>query len=287
MSGLISMIRHPGNVPSFTMFCPKPARFLCELFRIKSIGWPEGQLEDEMRLFRFAWALGLAATLTACGATDIVSRDAPFAISAQSIGTQVLNGSDNFARTSTEARLGAHQQSLADGIGGQIHVAQVNVTVPERLRVSEANRYYPTADIVWREDPIGDRHAQVATIVQDALTVGTQAFQGPRAVILDVEVTRFHALTEKARYTVGGVHNIIFNLVLRDAQTGLPMSEPHLVEVDLDAFGGQQAIDAEALGLTQKVRISNHLAEVIRQELTRPEGYRNARLGFFQMINKI
>ena len=44
---------------------------------------------------------------------------------------------------------------------------------------------------------------------------------------------------------------------------------------------------AEARGLTQKVRLSNHLAEVIRQQMTKPEGYKNASHGFFQLVNRI
>ena len=44
---------------------------------------------------------------------------------------------------------------------------------------------------------------------------------------------------------------------------------------------------AEARGLTQKVRISGHLAEVIRQEMTEPEGYKNASMGFYQLLNRL
>jgi hypothetical protein len=56
---------------------------------------------------------------------------------------------------------------------------------------------------------------------------------------------------------------------------------------DLDAFGGQQAINAEARGQTQKVRITDHLAEVIRQELSNPEGFTNPKLGMIQRLNNI
>jgi len=104
---------------------------------------------------------------------------------------------------------------------------------------------------------------------------------------IDIVVERFHSLTEKARYTVGGVHSIRFRMIVRDATTGKALSEPRVVRADLDAFGGQQALNAQARGLTQKVRITNHLAEVIRQELSRPEGYKNINLGFFQLVNKI
>ena len=230
-----------------------------------------------MTVFKMLMALGLAATVSACGAVDIASRNAPF--------EDVPSTSQ---RTyTTQKNLAAQPSPVPAQILDQLSVAAINVRVPETLRVSEANRYYPSGDIVWREDPIGNRHAQVKAIFEAALATGTASLQGPVPVILDVEVERFHALTEKARYTVGGVHSIRFKLQLRDAQTGAPLSEPRVVQADLDGFGGQQALQAEARGLTQKVRISAHLAEVIRQELTRPEGYRNARLGFFQAINKL
>ena len=36
-----------------------------------------------------------------------------------------------------------------------VNVAQINVAVPQSLRVSEANRYYPLSDIVWRKTRLG------------------------------------------------------------------------------------------------------------------------------------
>ena len=45
--------------------------------------------------------------------------------------------------------------------------------------------------------------------------------------------------------------------------------------------GGKQT----AAGLTQKVRITAHLAEVIRQELTTVEGFKNPQLGLIQAMN--
>ena len=233
-----------------------------------------------MKFLKLISALGLGALVSACGSTNIASRNAPFE-AVPTTQTQAATQQSNFA-ASQSGGLSVPQQIL-----NQIDVVGINVLVPQTLRVSEANRYYPSGDIVWREDPIGNRHAQVKAIFAAALENGTAAMQGPVPVVLDVRVERFHALTEKARYTVGGVHSIRFSLVIRDAQTGAAMGEPRVVKADLDAFGGQQAILAEARGQTQKVRISAHLAEVIRQELSRPEGYRNARLGFFQQINNL
>ena len=241
-----------------------------------------------MKIIKLAAALGLGVTLSACGAPDMVTRDAPFSVApgAQGTATTPVQNASVIQAAAPTATAPA-QASLPQNILSQINVAKINVTVPQRLRVSEANRYYPNGDIVWRGDPIGDRHAQVATIMNTAINMGTAQFRGPVDVVLDIEVKRFHALSEKARYTVGGVHNVIFEMVLRDAKTGQALSKPQLIESNLDAFGGQQAIDAEARGNTQKVRITNHLAEVIRQQIARPEGYTDANMGFFQAINNI
>jgi hypothetical protein len=229
-----------------------------------------------MKMIKLMCVLGVGAVLSACGASDVVTRDAP-------LTGQTIAGT---ATMSTPAQRNV-RNIMPQAFAGQISVEQVNVIVPTELRVSEANRFYPSGDIVWREDPIGNRHAQVSKIVHDAMVAGTAGFNGPIPVSLDVQVQRFHALSEKARYTVGGVHNVTFTMVLRDTRTGEPLVPARTIETDLEAFGGQQAISAEQRGLTQKVRISGHLAEVIRQELSSPEGYKNASFGFFQMINNL
>jgi hypothetical protein len=241
-----------------------------------------------MKLLKFAGLLSLGIALSACGTSDVVTRDAPLSnqSSPAPLAFAAQPDTQRNLRITSTADQGALTQ-MPQAMMRQITVSAINVVVPTDLRVSEANRYYPSGDIVWREDPMGNRHAQVAKIVHDALSRGTTSFTGPAAVMLDVEVERFHALSEKARYTVGGVHNIIFSMVLRDATTGAPLSEARRIEIDLEAFGGQQAITAETRGLTQKVRITGHMAEVIRQELSRPEGYKNASAGFFQLINNI
>ena len=213
-------------------------------------------------------ALGLGVLVSACtAAPDFPTRAAPFE------GTALPQ------LTVAPVAQVAEAPSL--------NVARINVLVPETLEVSEANRFYPRGDIVWRGDPIGDRHAQVKAIFDAAFARGTQALDGETPVELNVEVLRFHSLTEKTRYTVGGVHSITFLLALRNAETGELLREPREVQADLDGFGGRQAILAESRGQTQKVRITDHLAEVIRQELLRPEGHRNAKLGLIQALNKL
>lgn len=169
---------------------------------------------------------------------------------------------------------------------GDFNVVAVTVNVPKTLVVSEANRYLPNGDIVWREDPPGDRHDQVRAIFAAAMEDGIAELDGSKDVILDVAVTRFHALTEKARYSVGGVHALQFSIRLRDAASGDVIAEPKFIKADFEAFGGQEALAAEAKGLTQKVRITQHLAAVIREELGDPDGFTPRQNGLIGALNQ-
>ncbi|MEQ6247867.1 DUF6778 family protein [Sulfitobacter sp. HNIBRBA3233] len=225
-----------------------------------------------MKSIKLAAALGLGIALSACGASDVVTRDAP------------LSGATTIAPVAFAATPPA---DAAQQIAQRINVAQININVPRRLRVSEANIYYPLSDIVWRGDVMGDRYSQITAIFEDAFASGTAKFDGPVPVIVEAEIERFHSLTEKARYTTGGVHNIIFKLQLRDARTGALLSAPRRIEASLKGFGGSMAIAADARGETQKVRITQHLAGVIAQELVRPEGYTDAAAGFFAASGNI
>ncbi|WP_296429850.1 DUF6778 family protein [Roseovarius sp. BRH_c41] len=186
-------------------------------------------------------AMMLGFGLSACGSVDTATRNAP-------LEAPVLRAAPI-----------------------SLDVQQIRVTVPKSLKVSEANSYYPMGDIVWREDAPGDRHAQVKTIMEEALATGVAGLQpGTIPVVLDVEVTRFHALSEKARYTVGGMHTIHFAMTLRNPVTGEAYGAPKPVSVSFKAFGGSAAVAAEQRGITQKVRISERLASVIQTELGMP-----------------
>ena len=180
--------------------------------------------------------------------------------------------------------------ALAEGMAlepgySPVTVDSVQVVVPRALVVSESFGYRPRGDILWRGDPPGDRYEQVERLVQDALVVGAAPLDGPRHVALKVTIERFHALTERARATVGGVHSIIMRLAIVDPETGLPIVPERRIQADLVAYGGTLAMIAEARGETQKVRISAHLAEVIRQELTMADGYPGVRLGMVQVLS--
>lgn len=201
--------------------------------------------------------LGLAALgLTACvSANDPATRGVPLAAGLGAANSQSTGSEGN----RTTAYLVA-----------QYDVEAIRVTVPSRLKVSEANTFKPRADIVWRGEALGDRYAQVAAIFRDAMTTGTAAMQKGRKVDLEVEVTRFHALTEKTRYTFGGTHEMRFILTLRDAASGAVIDGPREVVADIKASGGSAAIEEERMGRTQRVVTVERLAQVIRRELSAP-----------------
>lgn len=183
-------------------------------------------------------AIGLVGGLAACSSmnsTNAVSRGAPA------------------------------DQSVARAESATWTVRDVQVRVPDTLRVSEANVYYPIADIVWRGDILGDRREQVRQILDDAVTAGVANLDGDRPVTVIVEVKRFHSLTEKTRYSFGGSHTIKFFLSVVDARTEEVLREPRLINASLEAYGGQKAIEADLRGETQKVRITEHVAELMRR----------------------
>lgn len=153
---------------------------------------------------------------------------------------------------------------------GQYDVQAVNVSVPQSLTTSEANSFHPNVEIVWRGDPLGERHGQVKAIFEAATAMGTATMRAGPRVVVDIEVTRFHCLTEKTRFTIGGVHNLRFLMTVRDAASGAVVQGPRLINADVKAAGGARAIAEDAAGRTQKVVVTDRLAEVIRRELSAP-----------------
>ncbi|MDA0223761.1 MAG: hypothetical protein O3A08_08235 [Proteobacteria bacterium] len=192
----------------------------------------------------------------------MLNRNAVFAMAAA-----VLLGACSGVQTTRNAPIETlpTQIGMQATTGGNWHVQEVRVNVPETLTVSEANLYVPASDIVWREDPYGDRRAQVKAIVELSMQQAFIGMQGAQAVIVDVELRRFHALSQKSRASVGGVHKIHFDVTVRDAETGRQLLDTFPISASLKAYGGQKAIDAEMRGETQKVRISRHITEVMKQ----------------------
>lgn len=151
-----------------------------------------------------------------------------------------------------------------------LQIAQAQIVVPRSLQVSEANSYYPMGDIVWRGEAFGDRHAQVEAILRDSMAMVQSGGGQGRPALVEITLHRFHALTEKTRYSVGGVHTIRFDLTFRDPVTGQALAPTQSIRADLKGYGGDRAMQAERAGLTQRKRITHHLANVIRAELARP-----------------
>jgi len=195
-----------------------------------------------MAYFRTIIALCAGLGLSACASIETATRNAPL----ETAGLQVA----------------ATQPAIS--------VASYSIKVSRGLRVSEANSYYPMGDIVWRGDPVGDRHTQVARIFDTALTAAAEQGEGTMPAEVGIEVLRFHAMTEKTRYTIGGVHSIKFEMTIRDPETGATLMPPRTITADLKGYGGAKALAAERDGRTQKLRITRHLQNVIQQELARP-----------------
>jgi hypothetical protein len=222
-----------------------------------------------MTPFRIVLLMIAAVSVSACAGPQTASRNATF----------------NETATSTAPIVQKAVQTAQSVYIPNAKITNVTVTVPQELTVSEKNSYFPKADIVWRGDMIGNRHEQVRAIVAASAANAAQNVGGSIPVNVEITVTRFHGLTEKARYTTGGVHNMNFLITLRDPATGQVLRGPREVITNLDAFGGSDAIAADSRGETQKARVTAFLSEVIRTELTNPAGYQDTNSGFFVTLN--
>ena len=84
---------------------------------------------------------------------------------------------------------------LPKDVTSQWNISQVDVVAPKSLTVSELEIWAPDADIVWREDPLGDRHKQVEAIILKAAKMGTNSIRGQHKVRLKIEIMEFHAIS--------------------------------------------------------------------------------------------
>ncbi len=209
-----------------------------------------------MSMIKVIAAMVLGLSVSACASVDTASRNAPFDAPVSDIA--------------------APAPSYA--------LEGFTVSVPQTLKVSEANLYYPNGDIVWRGEARGNRYQQVQAIFEEGVRLGAGPLNGAMPVQVEIEVTRFHALTEKTRYSVGGVHSIEFIMTIVDPETGTVLRGPKPIQAHLLGYGGQKAIEAENRGLTQKYRITQHLAHVVRKELTTAEGFVPPKRGATQRI---
>ncbi|TCL09722.1 hypothetical protein BXY66_1779 [Shimia isoporae] len=198
-----------------------------------------------MKRVRLIAAMVLGMSAAACSSVDTATRNAPY----ENTPSQVTAPAPSF------------------------QLVGMNVAVPTTLTVSERNSYYPGGDIVWRGDAYGNRYEQVKAIFEDAVELGGGLAQGEIPVVVNIELKRFHALTEKTRYSVGGIHSIDFVMTISDPVTGAVLRGPKEINANLVGYGGEKALQAEARGLTQKYRITQHLARVVLEEMTTATGF--------------
>lgn len=158
----------------------------------------------------------------------------------------------------------AYPQPIAAQVSTGWRVTSVQVTAPRTLSVSEARSYLPKADIVWREDPAGNRYEQVEKIVADAARQGVAGLRGPRPVVLQVTLSRFHAMTFEAESIsfAAGVHDIEFTAQVVDARSGAVLAGPTYIEASFPAKTGGAMAQARAQGDSQKKQITRHLRAV-------------------------
>jgi hypothetical protein len=135
------------------------------------------------------------------------------------------------------------------------------------LTVSEDESFYPTADIVWRGDPLGPRIPQIGAMFEKAAERNRVTLDGAVPVIVDVTLVRFHGVTNRTRYTVGGVYNVVFDMTVRNADTGDVIEPTRRVMGNLDAPGGERATQQDNAGQTQKVRVTDFLTSLLRAQL--------------------
>jgi hypothetical protein len=135
------------------------------------------------------------------------------------------------------------------------------------LVVSEDESFYPTADVVWRGDPLGPRIPQIAAMFEEAAARNRLVVDGTLPVMVDVTLVRFHGVTNRTRYTVGGVYNVAFDMTVRNANTGAVIEPTRRVVGNLEAPGGERATQLESQGQTQKVRVTDFLTSLLRAQL--------------------
>jgi hypothetical protein len=199
--------------------------------------------------------LAVVGMLAACGQPESASRNLVLVEDDLTLATQGNDG-------------GAAGDAIV--LAPIYAVQDVTVIVPSELRASEANVFYPLADIVWRGEPLGNRHEQVRQIFRDASGTATDGMTRGRPAVVELAVTRFHSVTEKTRYSIGGVHSMHFMLTVRDAQSGEVLDGPRPVVADVRAVGGARALAEDAAGRTQRVVVVERLVQVLRRELSAP-----------------
>lgn len=157
-----------------------------------------------------------------------------------------------------------YETAMSPTVSKSWRLRNVEVTVPNTLSVNHNNNSFaPRADIVWHGEPYGDRRVQVRQILVDGLRKGGEGLPGSRGITLSARLDHFHAVTPlSVAKAPGAVHNISYELQVFDAATAIPLTEPQMIQADLEAYVGDAAIVAEIRGHGQRRRIVDHIGRV-------------------------
>lgn len=158
-----------------------------------------------------------------------------------------------------------YETGLSADVTKNWRVTDIKVDVPRTLSVSEALVLVPKADIVWREERLGDRYEQVSRIVASGIKEGSKKLNGRQTVRFEITVSRFHAMTleaEALNYDVG-VHNIDLTVRVVDAKSSAVLVPPTFIRAEFPAMTGVRMTQARLRGESQRTQIEAHLARVI------------------------
>ena len=144
-------------------------------------------------------------------------------------------------------------------------VTRVDVNIPTNLTVSEDNVLIPNGDITWWETMGPPRRDVVRGILQEGVAAGASKLNGQQAVVLNIELVRFHGMSPTAQATLNfsGVHNVRFYATVVDAATGAALTEKTLIEADTAAALGNQLSQNRANGITETARVKNTIANTV------------------------
>lgn len=156
-------------------------------------------------------------------------------------------------------------EPLDGAVSKSWRVSQINVTVPDRLTVSNQNTFYPNADIVWHGDPPGDRRAQVQKIVQDAARTATSGLRGGTPVVMNLTLEQFHGVSPiTLAQAPEAVYNMQFTGQIVDARSGAALTAPTYIFADAPALVGEAGVYAAQFGPSQTEQVTDHLVATFR-----------------------
>lgn len=145
--------------------------------------------------------------------------------------------------------------------------AGVTVMVPQDLTVSESNDVFvPNADIVWQEEPLGDRRTQVRKIMEEGIAHGARGLRGRTPVRFVVVMQKFHSINKKSIYSAppdSGVENIDYSITVVDARSGATLLPAQLIREEFPGLVGDKYFAALNAGQTERMRIVAHVSQTI------------------------